>query len=57
MVATVEVLTAGYTEGGVASTVVLVREDDAVIVVDPEWWRRATRSWRPWPRGGSAPRT
>ena len=35
MAATVDVLTNGYAESRVASTVVLVREGDAVIVIDP----------------------
>ena len=35
MAATVDVLTNGYADNRVASTVVLVREGDAVIVVDP----------------------
>ncbi|HEY5119982.1 MAG TPA: MBL fold metallo-hydrolase [Acidimicrobiales bacterium] len=35
MTANVEVLTKGYVGDRVAGTVVLVREDDAVIVVDP----------------------
>lgn len=35
MTATVDVLTAGYADERVASSVVLVRENDVVIVVDP----------------------
>jgi glyoxylase-like metal-dependent hydrolase (beta-lactamase superfamily II) len=35
MTATVDVLTSGYVNDRVASSVVLVREDDAIIIVDP----------------------
>ena len=35
MTAIVDILTNGYADGAVASSVVLVRENDAVIVVDP----------------------
>ncbi|NUR86630.1 MAG: MBL fold metallo-hydrolase [Nonomuraea sp.] len=35
MTATVDVLTAGYADGKVASTVTLVREGDLIAVVDP----------------------
>ena len=35
MTATVQVLTNGYADDRVASTVVLIREGDAVIIVDP----------------------
>ncbi|HEY5119994.1 MAG TPA: MBL fold metallo-hydrolase [Acidimicrobiales bacterium] len=35
MTATVDVLTNGYADGRVASSVILVRENDAIIIVDP----------------------
>jgi glyoxylase-like metal-dependent hydrolase (beta-lactamase superfamily II) len=35
MTATVDVLTSGYADDRVASSVILVRENDAIIVVDP----------------------
>jgi glyoxylase-like metal-dependent hydrolase (beta-lactamase superfamily II) len=35
MVATVDVLTNGYAHGRVASSVILVRENDAIMIIDP----------------------
>ena len=51
----VHLLHAGYTEGGVASSVVLVRDGDAVIVVDPGMVRDRALILEPLAAHGIAP--
>ena len=51
----VHLLHAGYTDGGVASSVVLVRDGDAVIVVDPGMVRNRALILDPLAAHGIAP--
>jgi hypothetical protein len=53
MTARLDVLCAGYAAERVASTVVLIRAEGTVIVVDPAWWPAGTGSSARW-RGSAS---